>query len=127
MPSACTASWLDRKDRRRWLYLNRKTGDGAFTSLQRSVGKMLLLGAPILMKTLSISGTAAMFLVGGGILTHGVPVVHHSIAHVADEAKELPGGEVLSVLVPPIGDGIVGLIAGALALGAVTAFQRVRG
>jgi len=104
------------------LYLSRKTG-----ALQRSVGKLLLLGAPILMKTLSVAGTAAMFLVGGGILTHGVPAVHHAIKHLADEAKKLPAGEVLSVLVPPIGDGIVGVIAGALALGAVTAFQRVRG
>jgi predicted DNA repair protein MutK len=109
------------------LYLNGKTGGGSFTSLQRSLGKLLLLGAPILMKTLSVAGTAAMFLVGGGILTHGLSIVHHAIEHVAAKAKELPAGEVLSVLVPPIGDGIVGVIAGALALGAVTAFQRVRG
>jgi predicted DNA repair protein MutK len=67
-----------------------------------------------------------MFLVGGGILTHGIPAVHHAIEHVAVEAKELPGGGVLSVIVPPLADGIVGVIAGALALGAVTAFQRVR-
>jgi predicted DNA repair protein MutK len=108
------------------LYLNRKTGEGGFVQLQRGLGKLLLLGAPVLMKTLSIAGTAAMFLVGGGILTHGVPAVHHAIEHLAAETKKLPGGEVLSVIVPPLGDGIVGLIAGALALGAVTAFQRVR-
>lgn len=104
------------------LYLSTKT-----SALQRGLGKLLLLGAPILMKTLSVAGTAAMFLVGGGILTHGLSVVHHAIEHLADQAKKLPGGDVLSVLVSPLGDGIVGVIAGALALGAVTAFQRVRG
>jgi predicted DNA repair protein MutK len=109
------------------LYLNGKSGDGAFTQLQRGVGKLLLLGAPILMKTLSVAGTAAMFLVGGGILTHGIPAVHHAIEHLAQHTKELPGGEALSVIVPVVADGIVGVIAGALALGAVTAFQRVRG
>jgi predicted DNA repair protein MutK len=102
------------------LYLNSKTG------VQRSVGKLLLLGAPILMKTLSVAGTAAMFLVGGGILTHGIPVVHHTIEHVANEAKELPVGGALSVVVSSAGDGIFGVIAGALALGAVTAFQHTR-
>jgi predicted DNA repair protein MutK len=101
------------------LYLNGKTG------VQRSVGKVLLLGAPILMKTLSVAGTAAMFLVGGGILTHGIPVVHHAIEHVAEEAKDLGGGA-LSVVVSSVGDGIFGVIAGALALGAVTAFQHTR-
>jgi predicted DNA repair protein MutK len=109
------------------IYLNGKSGAGAFVQLQRSVGKLLLLGAPVLMKTLSIAGTAAMFLVGGGILTHGIPAVHHAIEHVAKQTKELPGGDVLSVIVPPIGDGIIGVIAGALALGVVTVFQRVRG
>jgi predicted DNA repair protein MutK len=109
------------------IYLNGKSGDGGFTQMQRGLGKLLLLGAPVLMKLLSIAGTAAMFLVGGGILTHGIPAVHHAIEHVATQTKELPGGEVLSVIVPLVGDGITGVIAGALALGAVTVFQRVRG
>jgi len=108
------------------LYLNGKSGGGAFAQLQRSLGTLLLLGAPLLMKTLSVAGTAAMFLVGGGILTHGLPAVHHAIEHLAKEAKELPGGEALSVILPPVGDGIFGVIAGAFALGAVSAFQHMR-
>jgi predicted DNA repair protein MutK len=108
------------------LYLNAKTGSGSFAQLQRGLGKLLLLGAPVLMKTLSVAGTAAMFLVGGGILTHGLPVVHHAIEHLADEAKELPGGGVLSAILPPVGDGIFGVIAGAFALGAMSAFQHTR-
>jgi hypothetical protein len=108
------------------LYLNGKSGSGSFVQLQRGLGRLLLLGAPLLMKTLSVAGTAAMFLVGGGILTHGLPVVHHAIEHLAEEAKELPGGGVLSAILPPVGDGIFGVIAGAFALGAVSAFQHTR-
>jgi hypothetical protein len=58
------------------------SGDGSFARLQRGLGRLLLLGAPLVMKTLSVTGTAAMLLVGGGILTHGLPVVHHAIEHL---------------------------------------------
>ena len=108
------------------LYLNGRSGAGSFAQLQRVLGTLLLLGAPILMKTLSVAGTAAMFLVGGGILTHGLPVVHHAIERMTEEAKELPGGGALSMILPSVGDGIFGVIAGAFALGAVSAFQRTR-
>jgi predicted DNA repair protein MutK len=49
------------------------------------VGKGLLLAAPRLMKALTVIGTAAMFMVGGGILTHGIPLLHHAIEHRAAE------------------------------------------
>ena len=64
-------------------------------SVARTIGRGLLLAAPRLMKALTVIGTAAMFLVGGGIVTHRVPDVHHGVAHAA----ELGGG------VPPIGGG----------------------
>ncbi|MFY8044264.1 MAG: DUF808 domain-containing protein, partial [Rhodoferax sp.] len=54
------------------LYLSRQSGSGA-----QALGRGLLRAAPILMKVLSIAGTAAMFLVGGGILVHGLPFLHH--------------------------------------------------
>lgn len=75
------------------------------------VGKGLLLAAPKLMKLLTVVGTAAMFLVGGGILTHGIPVLHHAI-----EALAAHGG-VASGLVAMLLDGLVGVLAGAVALG----------
>ncbi len=56
------------------LYLSRRTGDGAFVRVQRGLGTGILRAAPWLMKGLSIAGTAAMFLVGGGILVHGIPL-----------------------------------------------------
>jgi len=84
------------------------------------VGKGLLLAAPKLMKTLSVVGTAAMFLVGGGILTHGLPPVHHGIEQVAALTGML-GGVVSMAL-----DAVVGIVGGALALAAVLAFGAAR-
>jgi len=79
----------------------------------RVVGKWLLLAAPKLMKALTVIGTAAMFLVGGGILTHGIPPVHHGIEQIAANFGVL-GGVVSLAL-----DMLAGIVGGALALLAV--------
>jgi predicted DNA repair protein MutK len=89
--------------------------------LQASLGKALLLAAPKLMKALTVIGTAAMFLVGGGILMHGLPG-GHDVTH-AVEAVAGP----LAVLATSLVDMLLGIIAGALALGAVTLAGRLRG
>lgn len=88
---------------------------------QRSLGRGILTLAPWLMKTLSVLGTAAMFLVGGGILVHGVP----SLAHVVEQWALQAGwaGAVVSSLA---GAG-AGLLAGAAVVLIVTVVQRVRG
>lgn len=103
------------------LYLTRQSGDGASVRLRRSLGRGIVLTAPWLMKGLSVAGTAAMFLVGGGILTHGVPALHHAIEGLAARA-----GTVLGAVTPLLADALVGMVAGALVLGGVTLFQRVR-
>lgn len=97
-------------------------------AFSRKIGAAILKAAPLLMKTLSILGTAAMFLVGGGILTHGIPWLHHQIEHMGEPLKAM-GGIVggLSVIVPPLINGVCGLIAGAIALGIVMAFKKLRG
>jgi predicted DNA repair protein MutK len=103
------------------LYLSQREGNGALARLQRSAGRGILLTAPWLMKGLSVAGTAAMFLVGGGILTHGVPPLHHAIEALAQKAGALGGvGSFLAALTPLLMDAVVGLIAGALVLLAVT-------
>jgi uncharacterized protein len=61
------------------LHLHRSAGDGAFARGKRALGGAILRAAPYLMKGLTIAGTAAMFLVGGGILAHGVPALHHAV------------------------------------------------
>ncbi|MGY2401542.1 DUF808 domain-containing protein [Pseudomonas sp. SDO5271_S396] len=96
------------------LWLTQKPGQAA-----RSIGGAILRAAPYMMKSLSVIGTAAMFLVGGGILTHGVPVVHHWIETVSQSA----GG--VAWLVPVLLNGVAGVIAGAAVLALVSVVGKV--
>jgi predicted DNA repair protein MutK len=85
-----------------------------------AMGRAILRAAPWLMKGLSIAGTAAMFLVGGGILVHGVPALHHAIEAIAQQL-----GSVAGALWLLLADGAVGMAAGAAALAAVALVQRL--
>ena len=97
-------------------------------AFSQAVGRAILAGAPMLMKLLTIVGTAAMFLVGGGILSHGVPPIHHAIESIAAGAGAVAGiGGVLKVLVTMLLDGLIGIVAGAIVLGGVLAYRRVFG
>lgn len=112
------------------LHLMQKPGKDAWTKFQHLVGRGCLRGAPILMKILSVVGTAAMFMVGGGILTHGIPVAHHLIEGLAQSAGTVPNiGVVLDVLTSSLLNAIVGVVAGAATLagvmGAGQVYQRV--
>lgn len=93
------------------------------SSAMQGIGSGLLWLAPVLMKILSIVGTAAMFMVGGGILTHGVPALHHWIEGVTAQAAQVFGG--FSVVVPTLLDAVAGIIAGALILLLVTAAGKI--
>ena len=93
----------------------------------RAVGAALLRASPWLMKFLSVAGTAAMFLVGGGILTHGIARLHHGIEGLAERAGALPGvGAVLEALTPMLANAAVGAVAGAVVVGVVALAQRLR-
>lgn len=108
------------------LYLVRRPGDTALARMQRSVGAGILKMAPWLMKGLSVAGTAAMFLVGGGILAHGIPRAHHWIESVASRLAELPGaGAVLEVMAPALLSALLGIAAGALVLAIVSGVRRM--
>ena len=108
------------------MHLSQRSGETAFAQMQRRLGGAILAGAPWLMKGLSVAGTAAMFLVGGGILVHGIPPLHHTFERAADGLPELPAvGDTLRLLTLTAFDGIAGIIAGALVLGVVTAVRRV--
>lgn len=87
--------------------------------LAQSVGKALLATAPKLMKILSVLGTAAMFMVGGGIITHGVPPVHHVIEHIAGLTEPL--GWLTSSLL----NGVAGIVIGGLVLVIVVPITRL--
>ena len=97
------------------LYLNGQTA-----RWKRSVGHAILVTAPWMMKSLSVIGTAAMFLVGGGILVHGVPALGHAL-----ESAVAPLGWV-GVVVSNLANAAAGLIAGLLVLGAVHLLQLAR-
>jgi predicted DNA repair protein MutK len=99
------------------LYLSERPGDGASDKLLRKLGFGILAAAPYLMKGLSIVGTAAMFLVGGGILTHGIATAHHWIEGAAHEVATLPGvGALLGALTPMLLNAVAGIVAGVMAL-----------
>jgi predicted DNA repair protein MutK len=90
-------------------------------ALAQKIGLALLGAAPWLMKGLSVAGTAAMFLVGGGILVHGVPALHHAITELVPQG--LPW---LSMLLPALLNAGVGVLAGALVLAVVRLALRLR-
>lgn len=114
------------------LYLHGLDGDSTGRHLLRGLGRMLLSAAPKLMKTLSVVGTAAMFLVGGGILMHGIPGGHQLLHSAAALVENLPTvGSVLAWFSEPVVNGIGGILAGILVLLAVKIitglWQQIRG
>jgi predicted DNA repair protein MutK len=88
----------------------------------RSVGRAILVAAPWLMKALSIAGTAAMFLVGGGILTHGIPALHHFAETALSGVMRVTG-----VMGNTLFDGLVGVLAGLIVVGVVGLIKKLRG
>jgi predicted DNA repair protein MutK len=92
------------------------------TAAAQGTGRAILWAAPFLMKLLSVLGTAAMFLVGGGILTHGIHALHHWIESTAHGL-----GGVGAAVVPSLLNGLVGVLAGAVVLALVSGIGRLRG
>jgi predicted DNA repair protein MutK len=110
------------------LYLLRKSVSGSFDKLQRFTGRALLRFAPILMKTLAIVGTAAMFLVGGGIIAHGVPFLHHFVEHSVDVVSVFPTvGTIAGSLTGIVLNGVIGIAAGLLTLATLTTARKIKG
>jgi hypothetical protein len=99
------------------LWLSRRPG----AALVNAVGRGLLAAVPWLMKGLAVVGTLAMFLVGGGILTHGIAPLQAAIAALTGT-----GGALVSALLPLLADLVLGLVAGALVLAAVQGWRRGR-
>ena len=101
------------------LYLMLKKGKSVYRQIQRKLGKYLLAFAPKLMRTLSVVGTLAMFMVGGSIIGHGIPAIHHW----SDSMTELlPSVAFIASIVV---DALVGLIVGAVCLGLITLTNKI--
>jgi len=97
------------------LYLSQKDNE-----LAQRVGNGILWLAPYLMKTLSIVGTLAMFLVGGGILVHGIPPIYNAIEHFAAGF-----GGLATTLIPMLANGLIGVVAGAVLVAVITPLLRM--
>ncbi len=95
-------------------------GNSSFDGFQRKLGQVILFLAPKLMKFLSVVGMIAMFLVGGGILVHGLPFLHHLL-----EGLNASMGAVMTVMMPVLFNGGVGLIAGVMVLSIVTGMKKL--
>jgi predicted DNA repair protein MutK len=89
------------------LYLSLRAGDGTGARVLRACGRGILTGAPWILKSLSVVGTIAMFLVGGGILVHGIPALGYAIESALPHGIV---GSLLSGLVNAVGGLIAGLV-----------------
>lgn len=89
----------------------------------QAVGSFLLRAAPLLMKTLSILGTAAMFTVGGNILLHGVPPIAHAVEHQVEPLKQTSA--LLGGIAMMLAEAVTGIIAGGLAVLVVLLVKRI--
>jgi predicted DNA repair protein MutK len=107
------------------LYLSQRSGDGASAALSRRLGRGILAFAPWLMKLLSVAGTAAMFLVGGGILSHGIPWIEHWFDEIAKRAEGLSGLDALqAAVVPVLVNAAIGVVAGATLVAIVSLVRK---
>lgn len=109
-------------------YLQAKQSASWWHRSLRHLGSGLVAFAPRLMKSLTVIGTAAMFLVGGGILVHGLPMVSafsHTLEHSVQGLAWVGG--VLEVAMPSLVSALFGVISGALVLLAVVGVNRAFG
>jgi predicted DNA repair protein MutK len=104
-----------------------KLDDGALalsrtrSSLLQAIGRGILVAAPWLMKSLSVAGTAAMFLVGGGILAHGIPALHHAMEQALHHLPDI--GHALGAMLL---NALAGTVAGMIVVAVVAFVQRAR-
>ncbi len=107
------------------LYLMLKKGKSVFKQILRKIGEKLLAVTPYLMRSLSVIGTAAMFIVGGSIIGHGIPFLHLIVEHITEFCRTLPVvGSILATISPILVDAIIGLIVGAICV-AVFEFSKI--
>ncbi|QSX34446.1 DUF808 domain-containing protein [Shewanella avicenniae] len=109
------------------LYLSERQGQGGLWHSVRRFGLLLVSAAPKLMKLLTVVGTAAMFMVGGGIIAHGVHRIGEWIEHQAVAASAIEGmGSLLSILVPTLLNAVLGIVAGAVVLVLISGLSKLK-
>ncbi|MDH5911360.1 DUF808 domain-containing protein [Vibrio splendidus] len=101
-------------------YLQRTSNGSA---IKTQLGNGLVAFAPKLMKTLAVVGTAAMFLVGGGIVVHNVPAIHHLIEPII---MDFSGHSIATAVVPTLLNGVIGVLAGLIVVAVWTVIGKIR-
>jgi len=97
------------------------------SGLKSRLGEMIVAGTPYLMKFLSIAGTAAMFLVGGGILAHGISPAHHLIEAIKLRLQQVDGvGAVLAIIGEMASQAVLGVIVGVCVLAVVQVAKKLK-
>ena len=108
------------------IHLLDKQGESKWVRFQRWFGAWILRFAPKFMRTLSVVGTAAMFLVGGGILVHGIPLVAEALHHVEVIAHGLSVASNFAAMIAAVAfNGLFGVLAGGLLVGAGAGIKRL--
>ena len=97
------------------------------SSALQSLGRGIVSAAPWLMKTLSVVGTAAMFMVGGSIIVHGIPPLHHFVQHGGEHVTAMGAGWFISGAMVLLLETLIGILAGAAVLLLISAGKRVFG
>ncbi len=103
-------------------FLFRSEGESWWAAGKRRVGAALLSFAPWLMKALGVIGTIAMFMVGGGILLHGIHPLGHAVEHAAELLPPLLGAPL-----PTLAGVLLGLVAGGIVVALHSGVQHLRG
>ena len=97
------------------LHLMLKKGNSVYKQIIRKIGENLLAAAPYLMRSLTVIGTIAMFVVGGSIIGHGIPALHHWSEQTAEHLAAIPAvGGVIATIIPMLIDALFGLLVGAV-------------
>jgi len=109
------------------IYLCRNPATNTWLKFQHAVGRVCLAGAPWLMKFLTVIGTAAMFMVGGGIVTHGIPVLHHTIEAITETIATHSFGGLLELLVPLLLNAFAGVVTGLACWALIAIAAKLRG
>ncbi|MFB9136549.1 DUF808 domain-containing protein [Vibrio olivae] len=102
-------------------YLERRSEGKGVLSV---IGKGLVTFAPKFMRLLTIVGTLAMFLVGGGIIVHNIPMIHHWIEPII---MDLPKVSLATATVPVVLNGLIGFVAGLILVAVISVFSQFRG
>ncbi|NDL63657.1 DUF808 domain-containing protein [Acerihabitans arboris] len=104
------------------LYLSQLPGTGGPRGWLRAIGRGVVNAAPLLMKSLSVIGTLAMFLVGGSILAHGLPWTHSLLDRITEGHRGLIG-----TLLTSAADMLLGLVAGGIIVAVVALGMKIAG